>query len=86
MEDIYRIIQRIMGGKVSILAEALVIMSSKASNSESERVAWMSISTGRPRLSAQCNPLTDSGEDLVKTVDKEIGVVDDVSKASTASS
>jgi len=73
-----------MGGKVSISAEALVIMSSNPSNNESERVAWMSISTGRPRVSAQCNPLTLSGENLMKTVDKEIGAVDDVSKASTA--
>jgi hypothetical protein len=36
---IFKIIQRTMGGKVSISAEALVIMSSKPSNNESERVA-----------------------------------------------
>lgn len=65
-----------MGGKVVISAEALVIVSSNPSNNESERVACMSISTGRPQLSAQCNPLMHSGEDLVKTVDKESGVTD----------
>ena len=43
----------------------------------------MSISTDRPRLSAQCNPLMDSGEDLLKTVDKE-RTADDVSDSSTA--
>ena len=72
-----------MGGKVSIPAEALVIMSSNPSNNESERVAWMSISTGRLRLSAQCNPLMESGEDLLKTVDKE-RAADDASNSSTA--
>lgn len=72
-----------MGGKVSISTEAPVIMSSNPSNNESERVAWMSISTDRPRLSAQCNPLMDSGEDLLKTVDKE-RTADDVSDSSTA--
>ena len=45
----------------------------------------MSISTGRPRLSAQCKPLTDSGEDLLKAVDKE-SAVDDVSSTSSAGS
>ena len=72
-----------MGGKVSIPAEALVIKSSNPSNNESERVAWMSISTGRPQLSAQCNPMMESGEDLLKTVDKE-RAGDDVSNSSTA--
>ena len=72
-----------MGGKVSISTEALVIVSSNPSNNASERVAWMSISTGPPRLSAQCNPLMDSGEDLLKTVDKE-RAADDVSNSSTA--
>lgn len=72
-----------MGGKVSISTEALVIVSSNPSNNESERVAWMSISTGRLRLSAQCNPVTESGEDLLKTVDKE-RVADDASNSSSA--
>lgn len=72
-----------MGGKILISTEAPVIMSSNPSNNESERVAWMSISTGRPCLSAQCNPWMELGEDLLKTVDKE-RAADDVSNTSNA--
>lgn len=73
-----------MGGKTLRSAEALVIKSSKFSNNESESVAWISISTGRPWLSAQRNPSMASGEDFLKTVDKE-RAVDGVSKPSTVS-
>ena len=78
--------QRTIGGTVSRSAEALAIRSSKPSRRESVRVAWISISTGRPRLSAHRRPSTASGETFLKIVDKEVGTLEDEMRVSIAGS
>jgi hypothetical protein len=78
--------QRTIGGTVSTSAAALAIKSSKPSRRESVRVAWISISTGRPRLSAHRRPSTASGESFLKIVDKEVGTLEDEMRVSIAGS
>lgn len=78
--------QRTIGGTVSTSAAALAIKSSKPSRRESVRVAWISISTGRPRLSAHRRPSTASGESFLKIVDKEVGTSEDEMRVSIAGS
>lgn len=78
--------QRTIGGTVSISAAALAIRSSKPSRRESVRVACISISTGRPRLSAHRRPSTASGESFLKIVDKEVGTLEDEIRVSIAGS
>jgi len=78
--------QRTIGGTVSRPAAALAIRSSKPSRRESVRVAWMSISTGRPRSSAHRRPWTASGESFLKIVDKDVGMLEDKMRVSIAGS
>jgi hypothetical protein len=79
-------LQRTIGGTVLRSAEALAIRSSKVSRRESVRVAWISISTGGPQLSAHRRPLTASGESFLKIVDKQVGTLEDETRVSIAGS
>lgn len=77
-------VQRTIGGTVSRSEDALAIKSSNPSSKASESVAWMSISTGRPRWSAHRRLSTAPGTSLEKIVESEVGAVADDIKASIA--
>lgn len=65
-----------MGGTFDKPVVAFVTMSSNPSNTTSDIVAWMSMSTGRPCSSAHRRLSTPSGVDVVNTVDNEVGTDD----------
>jgi len=50
------------------------------------RMAWISISTGRRRLSAHRRPSAASSESFLKIVDKVIGMLEDETRVSIAGS
>lgn len=69
-------LHKTMGGTFDRPAVAFVTMSSNPSNTASDIVAWMSMSTGRPCSSAHRRLSTPSGVDLVNIVDSEVGTDD----------
>jgi len=79
-------VHKTIGGTAGRSAVAFAIKSSNPSSSESERVAWMSMSTVHPRCRAHRNPSTPSEEFFVKMVDKDVRTVVVVKRVSMAGS